>query len=82
MNQLANSLKSWKTTVVGLGLVLFGVIQAAKSPSIGAAFTDPTVQIAMAGAVLGFLAKDNDVTGTAANPRSQVQGQPDPVVKP
>lgn len=79
---LKNSLKNWKTTAVGLLSGILGIIQAAHAPSIAAAFKDPTVQISIAGAALGFLAKDNDVTGTAANPRATNQGDPTPQADP
>ena len=76
-----NILASWRTSLLGLLMAVFGVIQISKAPSFKDAFTNPTVQIAMVGAALGFLAKDNSVTGTAANPRAQVQGETDPPAK-
>lgn len=58
---------NWKTSLLGLLMAIFGVIQASKSPSFGDAFKNPTVQIAMVGAALGFVAKDGYKTGTAAD---------------
>lgn len=77
-----NMLKSWKTSALGLLMAVFGVVQASHAKSFGDAFTNPTVQIAMVGAALGFMAKDNDVTGTAANPRAVNQGDPTPQADP
>lgn len=79
---MKNSLKNWKTSALGIVMAVFGVVQASHAKSFPDAFKDPTVQIAMAGAALGFLAKDNDMTGTAANPRAVNQGDPVPQADP
>ena len=79
---MRNMAKNWKTSILGLLMAIFGVVQASHAASFGAAFTDPSVQIAMVGAALGFMAKDNDVTGTAANPRAVNQGDPTPAADP
>lgn len=65
---LVNSFNSWKTTILGVLMVIIGIIQAAKAPSIQAAFTDPQIQIALLAGVVAFLAKDSDKTGATTPP--------------
>lgn len=66
---MTDALRNWKTTAVGLLLALFGVVQMTKAPSFKDALTNPTTQIALVGAALGFFAKDADKTGTTDKPR-------------
>lgn len=54
-------MKSWKTTIIGLGIAVIGVLQGTHDGSLLDALKDPNVQLAVAGAVLGFLAKDAGV---------------------
>lgn len=49
---------NWRTTTIGVLLAALAVFQAAQKPSLKAAIKDPTIQLALAGAVLGKLAKD------------------------
>lgn len=63
MNTVLNAVQSWKTTLIGLLLVIVGVVQAANEPSLSAAFKDPKIQIPLLAAIAAFLAKDSDKTG-------------------
>lgn len=63
-------MKSWKTSLVGIGIAVIGVLQSFRHTSVKEALLDPQVQIAVAGAVLGFLAKDAGV-----NSRNEFQDQ-------
>ena len=65
MNVLSNALRNWKTTVLGVLMILIGIIQASKAASFQAAFSDPQIQIAMVAGVVAFLAKDSDKTGVS-----------------
>lgn len=57
------SIKNWKTTLFGLLALVVGVIQTSHAPSIGAALMDPKVQMSILVALVGFFAKDHNVTG-------------------
>ncbi len=81
MNILLNALANWKTSILGVLMVIIGIIQASKAPSIQAAFTDPQIQIALLAGVVGFLAKDSNKTGTVSNPRADIAGGPTPEPK-
>lgn len=55
---------SWKTTVTGIAAIALGAYQAYMgNDGIVGALHDPAVQTLFAVGVLGFLAKDHDVTG-------------------
>ena len=58
-----HNLKSWKTTLFGILAALVGVAQGIKIHSWSMALRDPTVQLAIASAVIGVMAKDSNVTG-------------------
>lgn len=49
---------SWQTTLIGVLMAGVAVFQTMQAPSWKAAATDPKIQIALLGAVLGKLSKD------------------------
>ena len=77
-----NILKNWKSSGAGVIAAIAGLVailypdQSETINRIAAAISVLSL------AVLGLVGKDNDVTGTAANPRAEVSGQPDPPPTP
>lgn len=57
------SMTSWKTTLVGLISLAYGVYQASGQKSIQDAIRDPAVVSAFIVALMGWFAKDHAVTG-------------------
>jgi len=64
---------SWKTTISGLAAVALGVLQASKHTMLVAIINDPLVWFALVVGVLGFFAKDSNVTGGDHGQPSTVQ---------
>jgi hypothetical protein len=66
------SLTSWKTTLSGVASVVLGVLQASKHTTLSEIVNDPLVWFALVIALLGFFAKDGNVTGgTTGQPSTQ-----------
>ena len=62
INVNLNTIKSWKTTLIGVASLILGTVQT-YNEGWAMAIHDPKVQMAVVVAVLGFIAKDGDVTG-------------------
>lgn len=60
---MKNILTSWKSSLVGLAGVILTVVTASQDSTFGAMIEDPKVQIALLIGILGFVAKDGNVTG-------------------
>lgn len=78
---MPNLLFSWKTSVVGLASLLYGVLTVFQEPSIHAAIHDPKLAYAILVAALGVLAKDTNAHGTPGNPLPN-PGPPQPQQPP
>jgi len=59
---------SWKTSLIGLVSVVYGVLIMFNEPSIHAALHDQKLGYALLVALLGFVAKDSTAHGTPSNP--------------
>ena len=63
--------KSWKSTLVGLIAVIFGVVQGFQSTDWHTLIADHSFQTKVLVALLGFIVKDGNVTGgTVGQPSS------------
>lgn len=78
---MENVIANWKTTVAAL-ITAIGLLLKVVFPNSGEVIDQAGNVMIAVGPVLGLLfAKDSSVTGTAANPRAQEQGLPDPPPK-
>jgi hypothetical protein len=66
-------IKNWKTTAFGVLSLALGIYQASHATSIMAAVQDPKVQSEFLVALIGFFAKDYNVTGGTVAQASTVQ---------
>lgn len=64
---------SWRTTLLGLASVLYGVIQTFNEPTLDAALHDQRLWMALIVAIMGFVAKDSNAHGTPDQPISPEQ---------
>lgn len=62
INLNLNTIKSWKTTLIGIASLILGIIQT-YNEGWAMAIHDPKVQMAVLVGVLGMLAKDGNITG-------------------
>ncbi len=56
-------IKNWKTTAFGAISLILGIVQASGDGNVGTILHDGKVQMAILVALLGFFAKDHNVTG-------------------
>ena len=71
------SFASWKTSLTGVAGVILGVMQTFKHTTLSETINDPLVWYALVMALLGFFAKDSNVTGGTSGQVSTPQALAD-----